>query len=113
DGSNTFRATAFSKDRTESRPYELAVMLLAPKRESALHMLVVGVNEYKNSALNLNFAVPDAEAIARYYEKNGPRLFREVNITRIFNADATRANVLSAFRTMREKAKEQDVVILY
>ena len=113
DGNNTFRAIAFSKDRTESRPFELAVTLLAPKREAALYMLVVGVNEYKNSSLNLNFAVPDAEAIARYYEKNGPRLFREVNITRVFNADATRANVLTAFQKLREKAKEQDVVILY
>ena len=34
DGNNTFRATAFSKDRTESNPYELIVKLTAPQKMS-------------------------------------------------------------------------------
>ena len=60
DGANTFRATAFSKDRTESNPYELIVKLTAPSKDVSLYILAVGINKYKNPALNLNYAEPDA-----------------------------------------------------
>ena len=54
DGANTFRAVGFSKDRTESNPYELVVKLTAPYKDVSLYVFAVGINKYKNPALNLN-----------------------------------------------------------
>jgi WD40 repeat protein len=113
EGINTFRTVAFSRDRTESRPYELTVRLVAPEKKAALHLLVVGVGRYKNPALNLNFTVKDAEGIADYFEQQGSRLFRAVNITKLYDADANLANVQKAFQALNEAAQPQDVVIIY
>lgn len=113
EGENVFRATAFSKDRTESDPSEVRVKLTAPGKEAALRMLVVGINQYKNAALNLNYAVPDAQGVAAYFKEKGRRLFRELDILQLNDAEATRPNILKAFQTLREKSQPQDVVILY
>ncbi|HSE37757.1 MAG TPA: caspase family protein [Blastocatellia bacterium] len=113
EGNNTFRTVAFSRDRTESRPYELTIRLVAPEKRAALHLLVVGVGRYKNPALNLNFTVQDAEGIADYFQQQGPRLFRAVNITKLYDADASLANVQKAFQALNEAAQPQDVVIIY
>jgi uncharacterized caspase-like protein len=76
-------------------------------------MLVVGINNYKNSALDLNYAAPDAQAIADYFEQRGSRLFRSLDIRRILNAEATRENILKGFQHLIETAQPEDVVIVY
>ena len=53
DGLNNFKAVGFSKDRTESNPYELIVKLTVPQKDVSMHILAVGINKYKNPALNL------------------------------------------------------------
>ena len=78
DGQNTFRATAFSKDRTESNPYELIVKLTAPQKEVSLYVLAVGINKYKNPALNLNYAEPDARGIVDFFKQKGKGLFKKL-----------------------------------
>jgi uncharacterized caspase-like protein len=87
--------------------------LVAPAKEASLHLLVVGINRYQNSALNLNFAAPDADGIVAYFRQNGAQLFRDVNIVQLRDAEATKANILAAFLKIREKAHPQDVVICY
>ena len=113
DGENVLRAIAFSDDRTESRPFEVTVKRTGPAQQAALHLLVFGINRYKNSALDLNFAVPDARSLVQYFKETGPRLFREVDVTELYDADATKTNIMNAFRGMRERARPQDVVIVY
>src|SRR5436853_2565312 len=90
EGGNTFRAVAYSRDRTESRADEINVQLAAPEKAAALRMLVVGISRYQNPALNLSFSVQDAESVANYFQQNGARLFREVQITRLYDAEDNR-----------------------
>lgn len=71
DGKNTFRAIAFSSDGTESKPYEVVVTLTAPAQDVSLHVVAVGINEYRNPALNLNYAEPDAKGIAEFFRRAG------------------------------------------
>jgi hypothetical protein len=113
EGENYFRVVGLSKDKTESRPYELSVKLAAPERKSDLYLLVVGINRYKNSALNLNFAAPDATGIADYFQEKGQSLFRSVKVTRLFDAEASRANILKALQELVDNAQPQDVVMIY
>jgi len=113
EGENVFRAVAFSKDRTESRPYELTINLVAPAKDATLHLVVVGINQYMNSDLNLNYAVPDAKGIVDYFQKKGSNLFRAVNVIQLYDAEATRENILKTFQTLKEKAQPQDLVIFY
>lgn len=112
DGTNTFRAIGFSKDRTESDPYELVVNLSAPKREITMHIIAVGINKYRNPALSLNYAVPDAKGIVNFFRKKGGKLFKSVEITEIFDDQATRENLLAKIKGL-EKTNPQDVVLIY
>lgn len=112
DGANTFRATAFSRDSSESNPYELTVTLAAPRKEVSMYVLAVGINTYKNPALNLNYAVPDAKGIAGFFRKEGRRLFKNVNISEIYDDQATKASVLSGFGRL-QNTNPQDAVVIY
>ena len=112
DGQNTFRATAFSKDRTESNPYELIVKLTAPQKEVSLYVLAVGINKYKNPALNLNYAEPDARGIVDFFKQKGKGLFKKVEIKDIYNEQATKEGITSKLKQL-ENTNPQDAVLIY
>ena len=111
DGLNTFRAVGFSSDRTESNPYEIVVQLAAPSKDVSLYVFAVGVNKYKNPALNLNYAVPDAKGIAGFFRQKG-QLFKQVNIIEIYDEEATKDGILAKLKEL-EKTNPQDAVLLY
>jgi len=113
EGENSFKVVAFSDDRTESKPYEVKVNLAAPEQKSDLYLLVVGINRYKNSALNLNFAMKDAAGIADYFQDKGHRLFRDIKVTRLYDEEANRADILAAFQALITKSQPRDVVVIY
>ncbi len=101
DGINTLRATAFSKDRTESNPYELLVKLSAPQKKVSFYVFTVGINRYKNPALNLNYAEPDAKAIAEFFKKKGKGLFKKVETIEIYNEKATKEMIVSKLKELQ------------
>jgi WD40 repeat protein len=113
EGENIFKAIALSKDHTESKPHQLIVKMDAPERAIALHLLVVGINHYKNAALNLNYARVDAAGIAQFFQSYSRRLFREVKTSILYDEDATKENIAEAFQSLIKDAEPQDVVILY
>ncbi|MEW6740098.1 MAG: caspase family protein [Nitrospirota bacterium] len=112
DGANTFRATAFSKDRIESNPYELIVKLTAPSKDVSLYVLAVGINKYKNPALNLNYAEPDAKGITGFFRQKGKGLFKKVEIIEIYNEQATKGNIVSKLNRL-QATHPQDAVLIY
>ena len=112
DGVNTFRAVGFSRDRTESNPYELAISLTAPSKEVSLYVLAVGINTYKNPALNLNYAEPDARGIADFFKSRGGGLFRRVDIREAYNDQGTKDHIVSQMQYL-QNANPQDVVVIY
>ena len=112
DGANTFRATAFSKDRTESNPYELIVKLTAPSKDVSLYILAVGINKYKNPALNLNYAEPDAKGIVDFFKQKGEGLFKKVEIIDMYNEQATKEGITSKLKQL-ENTNPQDAVLIY
>jgi WD40 repeat protein len=112
DGRNIFRAIAFSSDGTESKPYELVVTLTAPKKDVSLHVVAVGINEYKNRALNLNYAEPDARGIADFFRRAGRGLYKTVDVNELYNEQATKERVLSALGALQGTGV-QDVVVIY
>jgi len=112
EGINIFRAVGFSMDRTESNPYELTVKLAAPAQDVSLYVFAVGINKYKNPALNLNYAEPDARGIAAFFQKRGPGLFKNVAIREIYNEQATRENILSQLDRL-QGINARDAVLIY
>lgn len=112
DGLNTFRAVGFSKDRTESNPYELIVKLTAPSKDVSMYILAVGINKYKNPALNLNYAEPDARGIVDFFKQRGKGLFKNVALIEIYNEQATKQGIASKLKQL-QNTQPQDAVLIY
>ena len=111
-GKNQFRALALGVDRTESEPVERAIEYAVSDQRVRLHVLVVGINSYRNAVLNLSFSVPDAQGVAKFFRNNFGHLFKEVNVDEIYNLDATQANIRLRLKALRE-ARPEDVVVIY
>lgn len=112
DGANAFRAVGFSKDRTESNPSELVVHLAAPQKVVSMHIVTAGINTYKNPALNLNYAEPDARGIADFFRQGTSKLFKDVDIRELYNEQATKPAIVSQLGRL-QNSNPQDVVLIY
>ncbi len=111
-GENELRAVAISADRIEGKPAEIRIPFKGVEQQPVLHLVVVGINQYQNSALNLNFAQPDAAAVGKFFSSGSSKLFRSTKVVEMMNAGATRAEVLTKLQGLKNTAPE-DVVILY
>jgi WD40 repeat protein len=126
-GENVFRLVAYNAERTESRPAEISLTYRpkspAPSGTMAdrpastgglqLHLLIVGVNTYKNPKYNLNYAVADATAVKERLEAQTKSIFTAINVSFILNEKADKATLTSAFKTISARAGPRDVFVFY
>ena len=98
-----------------SNPAEITV-----KREGAppaarprLYVLAVGVNEYMDGRLHLNFAVSDAKAIASAFEKAGQGLYEAVKVKTVVDGDVTRDHLGKVFTQLASEVRPVDVFVLF
>lgn len=111
-GENNLKAVAISTARIEGKSAELRMTFNGPQKQAVLHLIAVGINQYQNSALNLNFAQPDAAGILKFFSASSSSLFRTVKITELFNNGATKTELLTKLQSLKGTAPE-DVVIVY
>jgi len=113
DGENKFRVIALNTQRTESLPAEVSVLFEGERAEADLYLFVIGINDYKNANMSLNYATADARAFQESIEKSTGRIFRKSQIYTLFNSDALRLQILSYFSEIKTKAQPQDMFVFY
>ncbi|RYY54481.1 MAG: hypothetical protein EOO09_14145 [Chitinophagaceae bacterium] len=120
EGKNFFRAIALNTQRTESKPVELEVSYKAdkPAQVSAangveLHLVIVGINQYKNPKYNLNYAQADADAFRESVTAGASTIFSRVNTHFVQDADASKAGISAALDKVKAGSKAEDVFIFY
>ena len=113
NGENRIKATAFSSQRTESKPDEIIVNYKGVRSPTDLYMLVIGINKYKNPKYNLNYAIADATAFKKEIENGGSTIFGKTEIVYLPDNKATKQGILDAFNSLKLKAKPNDVFIFY
>jgi hypothetical protein len=79
----------------------------------ALHLLLMAVNRYRDKALWLDYAVPDAQAWASALHTAAAPLFGDLMITRLLDEQVTLHSLEAAFRQATARIKPQDVFVLY
>ena len=110
------RAVAYDTELLKSRPDELALFRPGVKQSvGRLHVLAVGVNDYKDAALEpLKYAAPDATALAEELAKLGDgRPYTNVVTKVLTNSDATLSNLKFALRDLKDTATENDVAVVF
>jgi len=113
EGENVFRASAFSKGRIESRGYELTVFFKGVTATANSYVFVIGIDQYKNTKYNLNYAYADAAGVKDLIVNKSAKLFRNTFIHELYNSDANSNNIKSIFNEIMPKIQPQDVFTFF
>jgi WD40 repeat protein len=98
-GENKFSAYGFNRDNIKSSDATLTLNgAESLKRTGIAYILAVGLNRYANPAYDLQFAVPDAKAIAEQVEQQQTRLgaYAKVEVVLLQDNEAAKDNILMA-----------------
>lgn len=76
-------------------------------------MLVVGINHYRDKALQLRYAVQDAQSIAQVISRTGAPLFQDVKVTALFDDQVTIPGLAQTFRNIKKSIAPRDVFLFY
>ena len=118
-GENRLRAVAINSQRTESQPDEIVLNYkpAAPPSGGSggvtLHLVVVGINNYKNQKYNLNYAVADATGFKDAMSKNCGKIVSNCQQYFITNENAMKGNIVAELNKVVASAKPQDVFVMY
>ncbi len=114
-GLNSIRAIAFNAENTMQSSdaiYEITAAFKAVGKPS-LYALVIGINEYRNPKLQLNYAVADATLFANTLKKGAAPLFERVEVKTLSSKEeTTRENILKELKTM-QSLNPDDLFVLY
>jgi uncharacterized caspase-like protein len=110
---NTFTAVATDHHHTESDPASVEYFSETATKSSTCYIMAVGINEYKNPKLFLNYARPDAEAFTRLMKEKSSTLYKSVEFITLYDREASSSNILSNLDELSRKIHPEDVFIFY
>ncbi|GAB3416835.1 caspase family protein [Niabella aquatica] len=132
-GNNTVRAIALNSQRTESTPDDILIRYQSPEttsnttpvvsqdktvtakidRQATLHLVVVGINSYKNPRMSLNYAMADATAVKEEVEKDATTILSTVKTHFVTDGAADKKGIITAMEAVKRNAQPRDVFIFY
>ncbi len=78
-----------------------------------LHILSIGVDEYRQPQWRLSLAVADARTFADTIRNRPADDYGKVEVTELYNKDVTPESIKAAFQSVAENARPQDTVLFY
>jgi hypothetical protein len=112
-GTNVFSATAINSSRVESDPVSVEIESTIAAKNSTCYILAVGINQYKNPRLNLNYAKPDAQSFIEALKLNSESLFEKVELRTLYDDEASRSGILQQLEDLSSLMTAEDVFIFY
>ena len=134
-GNNEIRAIALNTQRTESQPDIINVVYnngasantniipVVNKKTNAIidkvdksatmHLVVVGINAYKNPKMSLNYARADAAAFKEEIEKDAKTVISNIKTWFVTDEAADKTGITTALQQVQQNAKPQDVFVFY
>jgi len=114
-GINVVRAIAFNADNTMQSTDAVQEITAAFKSigKPSLYALVIGINEYKNPKLQLNYAVADSDLFANTLKQGASSLFEKVTVKKLSTKEeTTRENILRELKAM-QSLNPDDLFVFY
>lgn len=112
-GTNTFTAVVSNKENVDSDTRSVEIFTESEIRHSVCHVLAIGINEYKNAKLNLNYAKPDALSFGRIMDEQSKALFKNIVVHALYDKEATRENILGKLDEISREVHQEDVFVFY
>jgi len=111
-GRNRFTAAAMSSERVLGMFAEGSINVSITARPPMLHVLAIGINDYRDRRLTLNYGVPDAKAILDALQTKTKKVFNEIVVHQLLDRAATKDTITRTLENLKESNPE-DVVIIY
>jgi len=115
-GDNVVEVVAYNaRGLVASQPSRITIKATGPvaTTKPRLFVLAVGVNDYYDGRLKLNYAAPDARAVAASFQKAGIGFYESVKAVTVLDADVTRANLEKVFTELASEVKTSDVFVFF
>ncbi len=112
-GNNTLQVSAYSNGRIESFPSAIRMYYDGKGQVINCYLLAVGINEYENPALNLNYAKNDARAFSKALREQGKNIFQNIEVISLYDKEATKKNILQALEELSGKVRPEDVFVFF
>ncbi len=114
NGENRFRAVGFSDDRIEGKSDEITVSYHEPEPpKPALHVVVIGINQYKNPRWNLDFSLMDAKGVLSYFTESYINLFAKLKIYELLDQNATGDAIDGVLKSLQDIPPQDTAVIFF
>jgi WD40 repeat protein len=110
-GSNKIQVSALNQAGAESLKETIYIDYQGDNEKPSLYLVGIGVSEFQQDKMNLNYAVKDGRDLVRLFAGSADR-FDHIYIDTLFNRQVTKENVLG----LKEKLKQSrvdDQVILF
>ena len=78
-----------------------------------LYVLAIGVSAYKRADLALDFPAKDARDLAGAFAAQKDRLFRDVEVKLLTDAEATRDNVMDGLEWLEHSVTAKDMAVMF
>ena len=114
NGKNTIEILAYNKaGSVESLHKTISVEWNGKISKPNLFVLVLGINQYKVRKNRLQYAVPDAQAIAQEFKSQNSRLYQNISVHSLIDSEVTKDGISKKFSELSPKIKKDDVFIFY
>jgi len=113
NGVNSVKVIASNKMGIEGQSKEVQFEIKEPViQKPTLRLITIGLNEYKDPQLNLDYSVPDAQTIANILKNSDLSRFKSIEKRQLYNSSATKLSIMSELINLSNGAKD-DVLAIY
>lgn len=112
-GENVFSASLLNRNKVETTPLQFRIQYTGTQATSSLYIFAVGIDKYRNSRYNLNYARADANGISQLLQQSAGRIFKSVTIDSLFDEQANLANIAERIQSLKSKIRPEDVFLFY
>ena len=78
-----------------------------------LYVLAVGISQYQNAELRLDFAAKDALDFGSVWNEQKGRMYSGVEVRSLTDAQATKGNILDGLEWLQRQVTQKDVAIVF
>jgi WD40 repeat protein len=109
-------AVVASNQATNSEPQKFSITYRPRRAETtkpSLYLLSIGISQYQQSALNLQFADRDAQEFASAMSRQAGGVYATVESKVLVNQEASRTAILEGMDWLIKSSTQRDVVMLF
>jgi WD40 repeat protein len=110
-GKNKIQISVLNSKGIESLKETIDIMAPVSSVKPDLYIIAVGISDYHDDDIDLNYAAKDASDISALFEQKTDK-FGKIEIIKVLDHDATKENILKTKETL-QKTDINDLVIIY